>query len=222
MKLSSQTIMGVLTLLPMIQYPSKLVEEAVEAFASLPGVGRKTALRYVLHMLKQEDAHVHKFGHTFQRLKTELKHCSICHNISDADMCGVCNNYKRDHGLVCVVEDVRDVMAIENTQQFSGVYHVLGGIISPMDGVGPNDLSIDSLVERVKSGNVKEVIMALNTTMEGDTTNFFIYRKLKDHNIPVSTIARGIAVGDELEYADEVTLGRSIVNRVPYEATFSK
>lgn len=206
----------------MIQYPSKLIEEAVEAFASLPGVGRKTALRYVLHMLKQDDNHVHKFGTTFQKLKTDLKHCRICHNISDAEMCGVCNNYKRDHGLVCVVEDVRDVMAIENTQQFSGVYHVLGGIISPMDGVGPNDLSIESLVERVKSGNVKEIIMALNTTMEGDTTNFYVYRKLKEFNIPVSTIARGIAVGDELEYADEITLGRSIVNRVPYEATFSR
>jgi recombination protein RecR len=206
----------------MIQYPSKLIEEAVEAFASLPGVGRKTALRYVLHLLKQEDGQVLKFGSTFQKLKAELKHCRICHNISDTEMCGVCNNYKRDHGLVCVVEDVRDVMAIENTQQFSGVYHVLGGIISPMDGVGPNDLNIESLVDRVKSGNVKEIIMALNTTMEGDTTNFFIYRKLKDHNIPVSTIARGIAVGDELEYADEVTLGRSIVNRVPYEATFSR
>lgn len=206
----------------MIQYPSKLIEEAVEAFASLPGVGRKTALRYVLHLLKQEDGQVQKFGTTFHKLKAELKHCRICHNISDAEMCGVCNNYKRDHGVVCVVEDVRDVMAIENTQQFSGVYHVLGGIISPMDGVGPNDLNIESLVERVKSGNVKEIIMALNTTMEGDTTNFFIYRKLKEHNIPVSTIARGIAVGDELEYADEVTLGRSIVNRVPYEATFSR
>lgn len=206
----------------MIQYPSKLIEEAVEAFASLPGVGRKTALRYVLHLLKQEDGQVLKFGSTFQKLKAELKHCRICHNISDTEMCGVCNNYKRDHGLVCVVEDVRDVMAIENTQQFSGVYHVLGGIISPMDGVGPNDLNIESLVDRVKSGNVKEIIMALNTTMEGDTTNFFIYRKLKEHNIPVSTIARGIAVGDELEYADEVTLGRSIVNRVPYEATFSR
>lgn len=205
----------------MIQYPSKLIEEAVEAFASLPGVGRKTALRYVLHLLKKDDAQVHKFGHTFQRLKIDLKHCRICHNISDAEMCEVCNNYKRDHAIVCVVEDIRDVMAIENTQQFSGVYHVLGGIISPMDGVGPNDLTIDSLVDRVKSGNVKEIIMALNTTMEGDTTNFFIFRKLKEYNIPVSTIARGIAIGDELEYADEVTLGRSIVNRVPYEATFS-
>lgn len=206
----------------MIQYPSKLIEEAVEAFASLPGVGRKTALRYVLHLLKQDEGNVQKFGTTFQKLKAELKYCRICHNISDTEMCGVCGNYKRDHGVVCVVEDVRDVMAIENTQQFGGVYHVLGGIISPMDGVGPNDLNIDSLVERVKSGNVKEVIMALNTTMEGDTTNFFIYRKLKEHNIPVSTIARGIAVGDELEYADEITLGRSIVNRVPYEATFSR
>ena len=215
-------ICQLLSLCIMIQYPSKLIEEAVEAFASLPGVGRKTALRYVLHLLKQDETHLARFGSAFMKLKTELKHCSICHNISDHDMCGICSNVKRDHGVVCVVEDVRDVMAIENTQQFGGVYHVLGGIISPMDGVGPNDLNIDSLVERVKNGHVKEVIMALNTTMEGDTTNFFIYRKLKDLNIPVSTIARGIAVGDELEYADEVTLGRSIVNRVPYEATFSK
>jgi recombination protein RecR len=205
-----------------IQYPSKLIEEAVDAFASLPGVGRKTALRYVLHMLKQEDGQVAKFGNTFLKLKAELKHCRICHNISDHEMCGVCSNYRRDHSIVCVVEDVRDVMAIENTQQFSGVYHVLGGIISPMDGVGPNDLNIESLVDRAKSGNVKEIIMALNTTMEGDTTNFYIFRKLKDLNVPVSTIARGIAVGDELEYADEITLGRSIVNRIPYEGTMSR
>jgi recombination protein RecR len=205
----------------MMQYPSKLVEEAVEAFAQLPGVGRKTALRYVLHLLRQDEQAVRKFGTTFTRLREELKYCNTCHNISDQHTCGICASPKRDHAVVCVVEDVRDVMAIENTQQFTGVYHVLGGIISPMDGIGPKDLQIDSLVSRVSTGNVKEVIMALSTTMEGDTTNFYIYKRLKDFSIPVSTIARGISVGDELEYADEVTLGRSIVNRVPYERTFS-
>ncbi|HET6989862.1 MAG TPA: recombination mediator RecR [Bacteroidia bacterium] len=205
----------------MMQYPSKLVEEAVEAFAQLPGVGRKTALRYVLHLLRQDEATVKKFGVVFSRLRAELKYCKTCFNISDHDNCSICSKQNRDHGLVCVVEDVRDVMAIENTHQYAGVYHVLGGIISPMDGIGPNDLQIDSLVERVASGTVKEIIMALSTTMEGDTTNFFIYKKLKEFNIPVSTIARGISIGDELEYADEITLGRSIVNRVPYEKTFS-
>lgn len=204
----------------MINYPSKLVEEAVEALANLPGVGRKTALRYVLHLLRQDTEAVRKFGNTFIRLREELKKCSICHTISDSNTCGICANPKRDKGLVCVVEDVRDVMAIENTQQYQGVYHVLGGIISPMDGIGPNDLFIDSLIQRVAEGHVHEVIMALSTTMEGDTTNFYIYRRLKEYTIPVSTIARGIAIGDELEYADEITLGRSIVNRVPYERTF--
>jgi recombination protein RecR len=203
-----------------INYPSKLVEEAVEALASLPGVGRKTALRYVLHLLRQDTEAVRKFGNTFIRLREELKYCNTCRNISDTETCSICANPKRDQGLICVVEDVRDVMAIENTQQFNGVYHVLGGIISPMDGIGPNDLHIDALVERVQSGTIHEIVMALSTTMEGDTTNFYIYRRLKDFNIPVSTIARGIAIGDELEYADEVTLGRSIVNRVPYERTF--
>lgn len=204
-----------------MHYPSKLVEEAVEAFAQLPGVGRKTALRYVLHLLRQDQEFVKKFGTTFSRLREELKYCKTCHTISDHDTCTICSNLKRDHSVVCVVEDIRDVMAIENTQQYSGIYHVLGGIISPMDGVGPSDLQIDSLVERVAAGTVKEIIMALSTTMEGDTTNFYIYKRLKDYKIPVSTIARGIAIGDELEYADEVTLGRSIVNRVPYERTFS-
>ncbi|CAN5903525.1 recombination mediator RecR [soil metagenome] len=204
----------------MLQYPSKLVEEAVDAFSLLPGVGRKTALRYVLHLLRQDEAAVKKFGNVFTRLRAELKYCKVCFNISDHESCGICTTSKRDHGVVCVVEDVRDVMAIENTHQYSGVYHVLGGIISPMDGIGPNDLQIDSLVTRVSGGDVREIIMALSTTMEGDTTNFFIYKKLKDFNIPVSTIARGISIGDELEYADEITLGRSIVNRVPYEKTF--
>lgn len=205
----------------MLQYPSKLVEEAVDAFAQLPGVGRKTALRYVLHLLRQDEAAVKKFGTVFTRLRAELKYCKVCFNISDHESCSICTTAKRDHGVVCVVEDVRDVMAIENTHQYAGVYHVLGGIISPMDGIGPNDLQIDSLVSRVSAGDVREIIMALSTTMEGDTTNFFIYKKLKDFNIPVSTIARGISIGDELEYADEITLGRSIVNRVPYEKTFS-
>jgi recombination protein RecR len=204
----------------MINYPSKLVEEAVEVLATLPGVGQKTALRYVLHLLRQDTAAVQKFGNTFIRLREELKNCTICHTISDNSICAICANPKRDKGLVCVVEDVRDVMAIENTQQFQGIYHVLGGIISPMDGIGPNDLHIDALIERVAEGNIHEVIMALSTTMEGDTTNFYIYRRLKEFTIPVSTIARGIAVGDELEYADEITLGRSIVNRIPYERTF--
>jgi recombination protein RecR len=205
----------------MMHYPSKLVEEAVEAFASLPGVGRKTALRYVLHLLRQDEQQVKKFGNIFTRLREELKYCHTCHTISDTETCSICASIKRDHGMVCVVEDVRDVMAIEGTQQYSGVYHVLGGIISPMDGIGPGDLAIDTLVNRVASGAIKEVIMALSTTMEGDTTNFYIYKRLKDFSIPVSTIARGIAIGDELEYADEVTLGRSIVNRIPYERTFS-
>ncbi len=205
----------------MLNYPSKLVEEAVEAFAQLPGVGRKTALRYVLHLLRQDEASVKKFGTVFTRLRAELKYCNVCFNISDHETCTICMNSKRDRGVVCVVEDVRDVMAIENTHQFSGVYHVLGGIISPMDGIGPNDLQIDPLINRVAAGDVREIIMALSTTMEGDTTNFFIYKKLKDFNIPVSTIARGISIGDELEYADEITLGRSIVNRIPYEKTFS-
>lgn len=205
----------------MMQYPSKLVEDAVEAFAQLPGVGRKTALRYVLHLLRQDVEQVKKFGSIFTRLRAELKYCNSCFNISDHDTCTICSNSKRDQNIVCVVEDVRDVMAIENTHQYTGVYHVLGGIISPMDGIGPSDLQINSLVERVSAGQVKEIIMALSTTMEGDTTNFYIYKRLKDFNIPVSTIARGISIGDELEYADEITLGRSIVNRIPYEKTFS-
>ncbi|MGL4598658.1 MAG: recombination mediator RecR [Bacteroidia bacterium] len=205
----------------MIQYPSKLIEEAVEAFAQLPGVGRRTALRYVLHLLKQDPTLVKRFGETLSRFRDELKHCTRCHNVSDTDICSICSNPRRDATLVCVVEDVRDVMAIENTQQFNGLYHVLGGIISPMDGIGPNDLHIDSLVERVASGETQEVIMALSTTMEGDTTNFFIYKKLGIYPIRMTTIARGVAIGDEIEYADEITLGRSILNRVPYERSIS-
>ena len=186
-------------------------------FSRLPGVGKRTALRFVLHLMKQDPAEVNRFGNAFIRLRSELRYCGQCHNVSDHPVCEVCANPHRDHSLVCVVEDIRDVMAIENTQQYRGVYHVLGGIISPMDGIGPSDLNIESLVQKSASGGVKEVIMALSTTMEGDTTNFYIYRRLKEFQLTVTTIARGISIGDELEYADEVTLGRSIVNRTPYE-----
>lgn len=204
-----------------MNFSSKLIEEAVNEFASLPGVGRKTALRFVLHLMKLSEAEAEKFGGTVIRLRKELKHCRQCHNVSDKDVCDICAASNRDASLVCVVEDIRDVMAIENTQQYKGVYHVLGGIISPMDGIGPSDLNIETLVERAKGGEVKEVIMALSTTMEGDTTNFYIYKRLKEFKLSISTIARGIAIGDELEYADEVTLGRSIVNRTPYEKTLT-
>ncbi|MCC6690540.1 MAG: recombination protein RecR [Bacteroidia bacterium] len=200
-----------------MDFSSRLIENAVNEFAKLPGVGRKTALRFVLYLLKQDAREVARFSDTFLKMKNELKYCKCCHNISDSDLCEICANQKRDHSLVCVVEDIRDVMAIENTHQYNGIYHILGGIISPMDGIGPDDLTIQPLIEKVKHGRVKEVIMALSTTMEGDTTNFYLYKKLSEFNVSVSTIARGIAIGDELEYADEVTLGRSIVNRTPYE-----
>ena len=206
-----------------MNFSSKLIEEAVNQFAKLPGVGRKTALRFVLHLMKQDEKEVEKFGSTFIQLRNELRYCNNCHNVSDKEMCDICANEKREQSLVCVVEDIRDVMAIENTMQFKGLYHVLGGIISPMEGIGPGDLNIETLIEKVKNGTIKEVIMALSTTMEGDTTNFYLYKRLKEFNISISTIARGIAVGDELEYADEVTLGRSITNRIPYEnSLFSK
>ena len=202
----------------MQQYPSQLLERAVEAFSQLPCVGRKTALRLVLHLLRQPIEDVDGFAEAVLRVKHDVKHCKVCHNISDNEVCTICTDPRRDTSLVCVVENVQDVMAIENTQQFHGLYHVLGGIISPMDGVGPNDLEIDSLVERVKEGTVKEIILALASTMEGDTTNFYISRKLKDTDVSLSVIARGISVGDELEYTDEVTLGRSILNRTPFES----
>lgn len=201
------------------QYPSVLLEKAVSEFAKLPGVGRKTAMRLVLHLLRQDVAAVEAFGNAIITLKREVKYCKVCHNISDTDVCRICSNPQRDVSVVCVVENVRDVMAVEATQQFRGLYHVLGGVISPMDGIGPSDLQIDSLVERVQAGGVKEVILALSTTMEGDTTNFYIYRKLEKFGVKLSVIARGISVGDELEYADEVTLGRSIVNRTPFNGT---
>lgn len=200
-----------------MNFSSKLIEEAVTEFSKLPGVGKRTALRFVLHLMKQPPADVNRFGNTFIRLRNELRYCEKCHNVSDKQLCEVCVNPHRDHSTVCVVEDIRDVMAIENTQQYRGVYHVLNGIISPMDGVGPADLNIESLVGKSANGEIKEIIMALSTTMEGDTTNFYIYKRLKGFNLTMSTIARGIAIGDELEYADEVTLGRSIINRTPYE-----
>lgn len=200
-----------------MNFPSKLIEEAVEQFAKLPGLGKKTAMRLTLYLLQMDKEEVNRFGQAFIDLRNHINYCSDCHNISDLEVCEICANPVRDEGLLCVVEDIRDVMAIENTHQFKGKYHVLGGIISPMDGIGPSDLNIESLVQKVQNGAVKEVIMALSTTMEGDTTNFYIFKKLKDTNVKLSVIARGISIGDELEYADEVTLGRSILNRTPYE-----
>ena len=197
----------------MQQFPSQLLEKAVGEFAKLPGVGRKTALRFVLHLLRESKEEVDVFTETISTMRHDIIYCHVCHNISDTDTCAICANPRRDSSTICVVENVQDVLAIENTQQFNGLYHVLGGIISPIDGVGPNNLEIESLVERVKSGGIKEVILALASTMEGDTTNFYISRKLKEYDITISIIARGISVGDELEYTDEVTLGRSIANR---------
>lgn len=200
--------------------PSKLVEAAVEQFSSLPGIGKKTALRLVLHLLKQSKEDVNAFGNSFIEMRNNIKYCQSCHNISDKEICDICSDPKRDHSLICVVEDVRDVMAIENTMQYKGIYHVLGGIISPMNGVGPNNLNIETLVNKIANGNVNELIFALSATMEGDTTNFYIFKRIKDYNIKTSVIARGVAIGDDLEYTDEVTLGRSIINRVPYENSF--
>lgn len=198
------------------EYPSQLLEKAIDEFSKLPGIGKKTALRLVLHLLRQETSDVNNFGNALITLKRDVKYCDICHNISDTERCQICSNLNRNHSLVCVVENVRDVMAIEATQQYNGVYHVLGGIISPMDGIGPSDLEIESLVKRAEEEAVNEVILALSSTMEGDTTNFYLFRKLAHTNVKISIIARGIAVGDELEYADEVTLGRSIINRLPF------
>lgn len=198
------------------QYPSQLLEKAVQEFSRLPGIGRKTALRLVLHMLRQPAANVEQFASAIATMRREVKYCRCCHNISDTDLCPICADNRRDASVICVVENIQDVMAIENTQQYHGLYHVLGGLISPMDGIGPGDLSIDSLVERVSQGSIREVILALSSTMEGDTTSFYVYRKLAPTSVAVSVIARGIAVGNELEYTDEVTLGRSIINRTPF------
>ncbi|RLD55147.1 MAG: recombination protein RecR [Bacteroidetes bacterium] len=200
-------------------YSSKLVENAVNELSRLPGIGKKTALRLALHLLKKENIIANNLGNSIIDMRNNIRFCKECHNISDSEICEICANGKRDKGVICVVEDVRDVMAIENTGQYNGVYHILGGIISPMEGIGPNDITVGSLEGRVSLGKTKEVMMALSTTIEGDTTNFYIYKKLKGHNIKITTIARGISVGDELEYADEITLGRSIINRTPFEST---
>lgn len=202
-----------------MEFSSKILERAVNEMSQLPGIGKRTALRLVLYMLKQPKGQVESLSEALKTMRNEIKFCKSCHNISDTDICEICSNPNRNEDIICVVEDVRDVMAIENTSSFKGLYHVLGGKISPMDGIGPHDLNIESLVEKVKQGNVKELIFALSSTMEGDTTNFYIFKQIQDYNIVTSTIARGISVGDELEYADEITLGRSIVNRIPFEAT---
>lgn len=201
----------------MERYPSVLLARATDELGKLPGVGPKTALRLALHLLKQPVASVDSFADAISKLRHDIKYCRICHNISDTDVCPICSDEQRDHSTICVVENVQDIMAIENTQAYHGLYHVLGGIISPMDGIGPGDIEIDSLVSRVSAGGIKEVILALSSTMEGDTTNFYITRQLKPFNIKQTVIARGISVGNELEYTDEVTLGRSIVNRTPIE-----
>ena len=205
-----------------MNFSSKLLENAVAEFAKLPGVGQKTALRLVLHLLNQDKLEVERFSSTISKLRNEIQFCSVCHNIADQSVCEICSSHKRDRSLICVVEDTRDVMAIENTNQYNGVYHVLGGLISPMDGVGPSDLQVDTLVERLKENEAKELIFALSATMEGDTTLFYLHKRVKNFNITISTIARGIAFGGELEYVDEITLGRSIATRVPYENSLTK
>ena len=203
-----------------MEFSSKLLEKAVNEMAQLPGIGKRTALRLVLHLLKQPVEQTQFLSNSLTNMREEIKYCTSCHNISDVAICEICNNPRRNHKIICVVEDVRDVMAIENTSQFKGIYHVLGGKISPIDGVGPSQLNIGSLIEKVKMGEIEEVFFALSSTMEGDTTNFYIYKQIGDNEIIISTIARGISVGDELEYADEVTLGRSILHRVPFEKSF--
>jgi len=198
------------------EFPSKLLENAVNEFASLPGIGRKTAFRLVMNLLRRDADEVKRFGESIFKLHEEIHYCKICHNISDTEICSICNDKNRDTSIVCVVENIQDVMAIENTRQFRGLYHVLGGIISPIDGIGPADLKIDSLEDKIKTGGINEVIFALSTTMEGDTTNYYLYRRLNKYNIQLTTLARGVAIGDELEYTDEITLGRSIMNRTPF------
>ncbi|MBP4141497.1 recombination mediator RecR [Flavobacterium sp. I-SCBP12n] len=203
-----------------MEFSSKLIEKAVNEMSQLPGIGKRTALRLVLHLLKQPKDQTVFLSQALVAMRQDIKYCGSCHNISDSILCEICANNNRNHQLICVVEDIRDVMAIENTGQFRGIYHVLGGKISPIDGVGPSQLNINSLVEKVKSGTVQEIIFALSSTMEGDTTNFYIYKQIAESEIIISTIARGISVGDELEYADEVTLGRSILQRIPFEKGF--
>ncbi|MGC6470933.1 MAG: recombination mediator RecR [Flavobacteriales bacterium] len=205
-----------------MNFSSKLIQNAVEQFSKLPGIGPKSAMRLTLHLLKMEKSEVHDFSNAFIDLINQINYCQECHNISENDICRLCANSERDSTTLCVVEDIRDVIAIENTHQFKGKYHVLGGIISPIDGIGPDDINIDTLIKKVAAGKVTEVILALSTTMEGDTTNFYIFKRLKEYNISMSVIARGVSVGGELEFTDEVTLGRSIVNRTPYENSLVK
>jgi recombination protein RecR len=205
-----------------MNFPSKLLEGAVDEFSRLPGIGRRTALRLVLHLLKQDPAEVQRFGETILRMQQGIGYCRKCHSITESDYCTICSDQKRDAKIVCVVQDIRDVIAIESTAQYRGLYHVLGGIISPMEGVGPQDLNTESLIARVQGDGVTEIVMALSATLEGDTTVFYLYKRLKDFGVKISVISRGVAVGNELEYADEITLGRSIVNRVPYENTLAK
>lgn len=199
------------------EYPSKLLENAVNEFASLPGIGRKTAFRLVMNLLRRDPSEVTRFGETIISLRNEIHYCSICNNISDTEICSICSDPKRESSVICVVENIQDVMAIENTRQFRGIYHVLGGIISPIDGIGPSDLKIDTLEDKVAKGGIREVILALSTTMEGDTTNYYLYKKLSRYDTLITTLARGVAIGDELEYTDEITLGRAISNRNPYQ-----
>ena len=205
-----------------MNFPSKLVENAVEQLSRLPGIGKRSALRLVLHLLKQEKISVERFGDSFIQLIQNISYCTSCFSIADSQLCEVCADKKREQTTICIVEDVRVMMAIENTMQFKGIYHVLGGLISPMDGVGPNDLRIEELIKKVEKGNINEVIFALSTTMEGDTTNYYLFRRLKDSGVKISSIARGIAIGDELEYTDELTLGTALSSRMPYENSLAK
>ena len=205
-----------------MNFPSKLVENAVTQLSSLPGIGKKSALRLVLHMLNQEKQNINQFGNSLIDLINNINYCSECYSISDQEICEICSDHKRDRSTICVVEDIRVMMAVENTLQFKGIYHVLGGLISPMDGIGPSDIKVEELVQKVQNGEAKEIIFALSTTMEGDTTNFYLFRRLKDINVKISSIARGISIGDELEYTDEITLGTAISSRLPYENSLSK
>ena len=205
-----------------MEFSSKLLQNAVNEIAQLPGIGKRTALRLILHLLKQPEEQSHDLAKALAEVRSKINYCKSCHNISDHEICEICSNRLRDQSIVCVVEDIRDVMAIESTSSFRGLYHVLGGKISPMDGIGPNDLNINSLVNKVKQGEIKELIFATSSTMEGDTTNFYIFKQIECYDVKTSTIARGISVGDELEYADEITLGRSIINRIPFEASLKQ
>jgi len=205
-----------------VEIPSRLIESAVNELAKLPGVGKRTALRFVLHMLRQEPRHTEALAESLSRLRADIKSCKQCYSLSDHDICDICNHPLRNHQLICVVEDIRDMMAVENTNQFKGVFHVLGGLISPLDGIGPDKLKISELIARIQSGKIQEIILALPATVEGDTTGFYLFRQLQKFDLTITTLSKGIAIGDQIEYADEVTLGRSLLNRIPYEGTIVK